>query len=82
MATVTKASSSHGMLSGPSAKSLPDLGMFIPSSVGRNGHEMPLKTMVELVTMRKHCELKFGSYHQPLHGGKREPLQLPPRSTP
>ena len=28
------------------------------------------------------CELKFGPYHQPLHGVKQEPLQLPMHSIP
>ena len=28
-----------------------------------------------------HCELKFGTCHQPLHGLKHEPLQLPTRNT-
>ena len=59
-----------------SAKSLPDLGMSIPSTMGWKGHEMPLKTMVEYTTMGKPCEPEVGTCHLPLHRVRHEPLQL------
>ena len=36
-------------LSGPPAKSLPDLGMYIPSTLGQIDHEIPLKPSLKLI---------------------------------
>ena len=43
---------------------------------------MPPKTMIECMTMGKHCELKFGTCHQTLHGVKCGPLWLLAHSAP
>ena len=48
LATVNKAQSSNSTVSGLSMKSLLDLTMNTPSSVGQNGHEMPPKNGHEM----------------------------------
>ena len=67
LATVNKAYSSNSTLSSLSVKSWTELGMFIPSIMGQNVHEMPPKTMVEFMTMEEHCELMFSTCHQCPH---------------
>ena len=51
--------------SGQSVKSLTDLGISLPSTMGQDGHEMP-QTMVKLMAIIGSCWLETGTWQPPL----------------